>query len=92
MFFVIIEVVKLISIERPELKTLEWNILNPDYLIWVSMDTLFILFWNRPFLDIVEKNKKARFFKLESSSLFCILILNDAQNFKFIGFIIRDSD
>ena len=49
------------------------------------MDTLLIFFLNRSFLDIVEKNQKSDFKKKESSSRFCILILNGAQN--FIGFI-----
>ena len=50
------------------------------------MDTLLIFFLNRSFLDIVEKNQKPSF-KISSSSSFCILILNGAQNFIFIGFI-----
>ena len=55
------------------------------------MDTLLIFFLNRSFLDIVEKDQKPGFFfKLESPSCFCIL--NGAQNFKLIGFHIRDSD
>ena len=49
------------------------------------MDTLLIFFLNRSFLNIVEK--KNLFFKLERSSRFCMLILNGAQNFKFIGII-----
>ena len=52
------------------------------------MDTLLIFFLNRSFSDIVEKNKKKPgFLNLESPSRFCLLILNGAQNFKFIGFI-----
>ena len=51
------------------------------------MDTLLIFFLNRSFLDKVEKNQKPGFFDLESPSRFCILILNGAQNFQFIGFI-----
>ena len=39
-----------------ELKTLEWDILNPNYLIWEFLRVLYI-------------------------------ILNGAQNFKFVGFI-----
>ena len=50
------------------------------------MDKLLIFFLNRSFLNIVEK-KKNLFFKLERSSRFCMLILNGAQNFKFIGII-----
>ena len=42
-----------------ELKTLEWDILNPDYLIWVSNGHTFVL--NHFFLDIVEKNQKPFF-------------------------------
>ena len=52
------------------------------------METLLIFFFNHIFLDTVEKNKKTGFFfNLESPSRFCILILNGAQNFKFISFI-----
>jgi len=50
------------------------------------MDTLLIFFLNRSFLHVVEKNQKP-VLKKESPSRFCILILNGAQNFKFIGFI-----
>ena len=35
----------------------------------------------------MDTNQKQAFFNLESSSHFCILILNGTQNFKFIGFI-----
>ena len=48
------------------------------------MDTLLIFFLNRSFLNIVERNLKQVFL---NSSHFCMLILNDAQNFKFIGFV-----
>ena len=51
------------------------------------MDTLLTFFLNRSFLDIVKKNLKTSFLKLDSPSRFCILILNGTQNFKFIGFI-----
>ena len=44
-----------------QLKTLEWDILNPDYLIKYPMDTLLIFFLNYSFLDIVEKNQKPVF-------------------------------
>jgi len=44
------------------------------------MGTLLIFFLNRSFLDIVEKNQKPVF-------PFLYIILNGAQNFKFIGFI-----
>ena len=53
------------------------------------MYTLLIFFLNRSFLDflhIVEKNQTG-FLKFESPYRFCILILYDAQNFRFIGFI-----
>ena len=36
------------------------------------MDTIFIFFSNRSFLDIVEKNQKPIFLNLESLSHFCI--------------------
>ena len=51
------------------------------------MYTLLIFFINRSFLDIEKKNKKPGFKKRESPSRFRILILNGAQNFKFISFI-----
>jgi len=53
-----------IRVCNSELKTLEWDILNPYYLIWESngMDTLLIFFLNRSFLDIVKKNQKPGFF------------------------------
>ena len=41
-----------------ELKTLEWDILNSDYLIWVSNGHTFDFFLNHSFLDIVGKNQK----------------------------------
>ena len=44
-----------------ELKTSECDILNPDYLIWVSNGHTFDFFWDRSFLDIVEKNQKPVF-------------------------------
>ena len=44
-----------------ELKTLEWDILNPDYLIWVSNGHTFYFFLNHSFLEIVEKNQKPGF-------------------------------
>jgi len=51
------------------------------------MDTLLIFFLTRSFLDIVEKNQKPFFFKFKESLPFPYIILNGAQNFKFIGFI-----
>ena len=36
---------------NPELKTLEWNIPNPDYLIWVSNGHTFDFLLNPLFLD-----------------------------------------
>ena len=50
------------------------------------MDTLFIFFLNRSFLDIAEKNQKP-VFKIREFLSFLYIILNGAQNFKFIGFI-----
>ena len=51
------------------------------------METLIIFFLNRSFLDIVEKNQKPVFSKLESPSRFCIWILYGAQNFKFNSYL-----
>ena len=51
------------------------------------MDTLSIFFFNSYFLDVVEKNPKPFFFKFRESSPFLYIILNGAQNFKFVGFI-----
>ena len=51
------------------------------------MDTLLMLiFLNRSFLDVVEKIKNW-FCKFRESFPFLYIILNGAQNFKFIGFI-----
>ena len=49
------------------------------------MDTLLIFFLNRSFLDIVEKNQKP--FLIREFLPFLYIILNGAQNFKFIGFV-----
>ena len=51
------------------------------------MDTLLIFFLNRSFMDIVEKDKKPGFFKIQRVLPFLYIILYGAQNFKFIGFI-----
>jgi len=54
------------------------------------MWTLLISCLIHSLLDKVEKNQKPIFFKLRVIPVFCkliILILNGAQNFKFIGFI-----
>jgi len=48
------------------------------------MVTLFLL--NPFFLGYSKEKSKTDFLKLESPSRFCI-ILNGAQNLKFIGFI-----
>ena len=51
------------------------------------MDTLLIFFLNCSFLDIiVEKNQK-QVFKIREFLPFLYIILNGAQNFKFIGII-----
>ena len=44
------------KIKNPELKTLEWDILNHDYLIWVSNGHTFD-FLLKPFLYSREKSK-----------------------------------
>ena len=51
------------KVPSSELKTLEWDILNPDYLIWVSnVHTFnFLLLKHHYFSDIVEKNQKPVF-------------------------------
>jgi len=56
-----------------ELKTLEWDILNRNYLIWVSNGQTFDFllkpfFWDKS----IEKNLKLFFLKFESPSRFCI--------------------
>ena len=50
------------------------------------MDTLLIFLLTHFFLDIAEKNQKP-FFKLDIPTRFCMLTLNGAQNFNFIGFL-----
>ena len=49
------------------------------------MWTFLIL--NPLFFGRSTEKSKTGFLKLESPSRFCILILNGAQNFKFIGFL-----
>ena len=72
-----------------ELGTLEWDTVDPDCLIRITnVDTYDFLLNPLFFLDKLKKNQKTFFFKFPS--LFCILIiliLNGAQNFKFIGFV-----
>ena len=51
------------------------------------MDTLLMFFFYRFFLDTAEKNQKPFFFKCRESFPSLYIILNGAQNFKFIGFI-----
>ena len=64
-------------------------ILNPDYLIWVSNEHTFDFLFKQLFLGflVYSREKSNRFFKFESPYRFCILILYDAHNFRFIGFI-----
>ena len=50
-----------------ELKTLEWGIPNPSYLIWVSNGYTFDFILKPSFVDKVEKNQKP-VFKLEIPS------------------------
>ena len=59
----------------------------PDYLIWVSNGNTFDFLLKLFFLWYSSEKSKTGFLKLEISYRFCILILNGAQNFKFIGFI-----
>ena len=73
--------------KRTELGTLEWDTINPDCLIRISnVDTFDSLLNPLFFLDEVQKNQKAVFFKIKSPSRFCLLIQNGAQNFKYTGF------
>ena len=43
-----------------ELKTFEWDILNPDYLIWVSNGHTYDLLLNPLFLDNKRENQKTK--------------------------------
>ena len=70
-----------------ELETLEWDIHNPDYLVWVSNEHTFDFLLKPFFLGYSREKSKTDFLKLESPSRFSILILNSAQNFKFIGYL-----
>ena len=56
-----------------ELKTLEWDILNPDYLIWVSNGHAFDFLLKPFFLGYRREKSKTGFSKLESSSHIFIL-------------------
>ena len=73
-----------------ELGTLEWDTINPDCLIRrINVFTLDFLL-NTLFFGYSKEKSKTGFFKIESPSRFCILIiliLYGAQNFKFIGFL-----
>ena len=53
-----------------ELKTLEWGIPNPSYLIWVSNGHTFDFILKPSFVDKVEKNQKPVFQKLVSPFLY----------------------
>ena len=71
---------------RPELKTLEGDILNPDYLIWVSNGHTFDFLLKPFFLGYSREKSKTGFFHLESPSV-SVYNLKWRQNFKFIDFI-----
>ena len=68
----------------PELKTLEWDILNVDYLIWVSNGRTFDFLLKPFFLGYSREKSKTPFFREYLPFLY--KILNGAQNFKFFGF------
>ena len=55
-----------------ELKTLEWDILNHDYLIWVSNIHTFDFLLKPFFIRYCREKSKTGFSKLESPSHFCI--------------------
>ena len=71
-----------------ELRTLEWDIAYLDYLIWVSNGqwTQFWFLLRQFFLGYSREKSKTGFFKFRESLPFLYIILNGAQNFKFIGF------
>ena len=75
----------------PELKTLEWNILNPDYLIWVSNGQTVDFLLKPFFLGYGREKSKSGFSKLESSSRFCIN-LKWRSKFEIYRLHIRDTD
>ena len=70
----------------PELKTLEWDILNLDYLY--PMYTLLIFFGNRSFWDMVEIKSKTGFFlfnlKWRAKFLIYRLLVRDSDWLNFI--------
>ena len=74
-----------------ELKTLEWDILDPDYLIWVSNGHTLIFFLNRSFLDLVEKNEKPVFLNKRVPP-FSVFNLKWRAKFQIYWLRIRDSD
>ena len=57
---------------QPELKTLEWDILNPDYLIFVSNGQTFDFLLKQFFLGYSGEKSKTDFSIFESSFHFCI--------------------
>ena len=56
-----ISLVSPIVFKDPELKTLEWDILKPDYLIWVSNGHTFDLLLKLFFLGYSRKKSKTGF-------------------------------
>ena len=67
---------------------LEWDILNPHYLIWVSNGHTYDFLPKPFFLEyIVEKNQKQVLKNQKVPPVSVYNVLNGAQNIKFIGFI-----
>ena len=75
------------TLKETELKTLEWDISNPNYLIWVSNGHTFDFLRKPFFLGYSREKSKTGFFKFRESFPFLYVILNGAQNFKFINFL-----
>ena len=82
---------KLRLFDSTELKTLEWDILNPDYLIWVSNGHTFDFLLKPFFFNIVEKNQKPVFNIREILTLLLINLKWRAK-FQIYRLHIRDSD
>jgi len=75
-----------------ELKTLEWDILNLDYLIWVSNGHTFDFLLNPFFLGYSREKWKTVFIKIRESLPFLYINLKLRANLKIYRLRIRDSD
>ena len=76
---------------HPELKTLEWDILNPDYLTWVSNGHTLDFLLKPFFLGYSREKSKTCFFNWRVPP-FSKYNLKRRAKFKIYRLHIRDSD